>query len=732
MPGVIDAENVRTQDRAQTSPLDDIYIAVFFDGTSNNMVRQMYVDDTERDELEKEKKELSLIVDYINPILQSEVSVDDLNRFNAAQDRIAEIDQILKEQENNSEYVKIQELRKRRREILNKRNKRNTDDIASEPDTTNKEIEEIENELEKINVYNKILTKQLSQARTNGYSNVAILYSLFNDSKKTSDSNCAIHHLYIEGAGATDISKEESMDVDGLGFGLGFTGVTALTSKAIRYVTNYLNSQGANISQDTKLHFYIFGFSRGSACARLFANLITRKKGERIVRESEFTEFLTNDYFVNNRLAFLEADAGKNSFDITKENITVDYLGIYDTVVSIGLLKQKDGYVDSIASFIAKNKEKFVVDSLITIANKVASIFKQKDDCAAEIASSIEESYKKGNWHYLNASEYGLYSPQNGRVLHTLHLGALDEFRENFAFTNIGSTLQSNCLEIMIPGCHSDVGGGYVDCLEQEIILHKETENDGKSINTYISKLSPHISPHKKDTTGENSSDIGIIDNEKVNKLSLEAFYKLGWLDENWDKDNAKKIDVSGNTVSCTTRAVENDDNGFHHIKFRRNVKRGYSDIPLAMMLKYYESCGCLPLFEPIPDEYNYTKNSDLQVLGNNMMKHVMSPPVPGGRRIWLYPGGSYDSPTYKMLRMKYLHFTSTGRIVHFNFTMPFINQTGPIHTDSAGANFGNKPNFDLNGVLCRINYDGDEAKPDSFKSGVKYLYDLDGEVKSV
>lgn len=698
MPGVIDAENVRTQDRAQTSPLDDIYIAVFFDGTSNNMVRQMYVDDTERDELEKEKKDLRFLANEINS--QPYVSENHLNMVCEIEDRIKEIDLMLAEQKNNAEYIKVQELRKKRRELILYKhsiahNAPYYGDIAQELYVTNNKIAKIENELEKINAYNKITTKQLSQARTKGYSNVAILYSLFNENKPLkSEGNRAVHHLYIEGSGSTNISSDLPKNINGLGFGLGLTGVTALTSRAVIFVTDYLNSQGANISQDTNLHFYIFGFSRGATCARVFANLITRGKNKSIVRESEFTEFLPKDYFVNDRLAFLEAGAGKNSFDIKEEKITVDYLGIYDTVASIGFLKQKDGWNDPL-----------------------------------RFSYALAKNYKD-NWHYLNAYEYGLYSPLNKRVSHTLHLGALDEFRENFAFTNLGSTLTGSCLEIMIPGCHSDVGGGYVDCLEQEIILHKETEKGGESRKTYISLLSPHKRPIGSIMySAESLLDKDTINNSmKREELSLEAFYKLGWLDENWDKDNAKKIDVNGNTVSCTTRAVENDGFGFHHIKFRRNVKRGYSDIPLAMMRKYYYSCKCLNLFNEIPPEYQY--DGDLKDLGDNMMKYVSS--STGGKRIWLYPGGSYDSDTYKKLRMKYLHFTSTGRIFHFNFTLPFINQTGPIHTDSAGANFGNKPNFDLNGVLCRIAYDGDESKPNSHSDGVKYLYDLDGKVESV
>ena len=715
MPVIIGAEDVEKQGKTLSQQLNDIYIAVFFDGTSNNMVRQMYVseDNKERGALEKEKKELRSKIGRLKS--QSEVSDDKVNKeVKEAEARIAEIDQILKEQESNKEYDKVQELRKERRELILYKhsiahNAPYYGDIAQELYVTNNKIAKIENELEKINAYNKITTKQLSQARTKGYSNVAILYSLFNENKTLeSNSNIAVHHLYIEGSGSTNISSDLPMNINGLGFGLGLTGVTALVCRAVYYVTNYLNSQGANISQDTNLHFYIFGFSRGATCARVFANLITRGKDKRIARESEFTEFLPKDYFVNDRLAFLEAGAGKNSFDIKEEKITVDYLGIYDTVASIGFLKQKDGWNDPL-----------------------------------RFPYALAKNYKD-NWHYLNASEYGLYSPPNGRVLHTLHLGALDEFRENFAFTNLGSTLKPRCLEIMIPGCHSDVGGGYVDCLEQEIILHMKTKKNGKSINTYISKLSPHKRPIEAIMYSTES----LLDKDTINdsmkrmELSLKAFYELSWLDENWDKDNAEKIIVNGNEVPCTARAVENDRLMFHHIKFRRNVKRGYSDIPLAMMLKYYECCGCLPLFESIPDEYNYTKNSDLQVLGDNMMKHVMSPPVPGGRRIWLYPGGNYYSDAYRKLRKKYLHFTSigtsfhfssAGSVIHFNLTMPFINQTGPIQIGL--GNFGNTPNFDLNGVLCRITYDGDEVKPDSHESGVKYLYELptdDCDVKNV
>ncbi|MFC0777118.1 T6SS phospholipase effector Tle1-like catalytic domain-containing protein [Flavobacterium sp. HJSW_4] len=42
----------------------------------------------------------------------------------------------------------------------------------------------------------------------------------------------------------------------------------------------------------------------------------------------------------------------------------------------------------------------------------------------------------------------------------TVHLTAEDEFRENFPLTTIASA-GANSIELTLPGCHSDIGGGY-------------------------------------------------------------------------------------------------------------------------------------------------------------------------------------------------------------------------------------------------------------------------------
>lgn len=97
------------------------------------------------------------------------------------------------------------------------------------------------------------------------YSNVAVLRSIAKNKEitKTIDSKGnniigVAYNLYIEGSGQLwDIGN----DKEGLGMGTGRTGVVGLVSKAVIFVTDYVNSlvsfeQRPNVN----LHFAVFGF----------------------------------------------------------------------------------------------------------------------------------------------------------------------------------------------------------------------------------------------------------------------------------------------------------------------------------------------------------------------------------------------------------------------------------------------------------------------------------------
>ena len=228
-----------------------------------------------------------------------------------------------------------------------------------------------------------------------GYSNVAILHGVYQGmankqlKQEKQSYDVYIYNIYVEGVG-TKVINEGIPDYYNQGVATGDTGVVALVSKAVMMVNSTVQSFK---SYNPELHFNIFGFSRGATCARLFAFLVSRN-GEGFGAESDFGSFQAKSLYKNNQLCFLN----ENEFN----NKKVDFLGIYDTVSSIGINHDKD------------------------------------------------------------VTDYGLYSPTMSKVENTFHLCALDEFRENFRLTDIGMAAnKGGNAEIFIPGCHSDVGGTY-------------------------------------------------------------------------------------------------------------------------------------------------------------------------------------------------------------------------------------------------------------------------------
>lgn len=231
------------------------------------------------------------------------------------------------------------------------------------------------------------------------YSNVAILHSLYQalseeESGKDRDT-CAvkIYDIYIEGAGT-----DADYDWDGSVSGEGLSVVSKPVCKAVSMVRTRLDGYRGK-EEDIELHFDVFGFGRGAACARLFSYLVVRDGNGILPCEGEFEDSIVSSYCESGTLHFLD----KLDF----KSISVDFLGIFDTVSSVGAVS--------------------------------------------------ESSYKD------NVTEYGLFSPALDRVISTFHLCAMDEFREHFALTDIGKSVKEQSAEIFIPGSHSDVGGGYAD-----------------------------------------------------------------------------------------------------------------------------------------------------------------------------------------------------------------------------------------------------------------------------
>lgn len=467
------------------------------------------------------------------------------------------------------------------------------------------------------------------------YSNVARLHSYyraFTEQKGGGDGAEAdvkrvVYKIYVEGSGANDINAFwTGKPITGLGFGLGKTGVVALVSKAVRAVYNVLSGYPPEGYKSVSLHFDIFGFSRGSACARLFAYLIARNEKDTLPkgREREFGKYMAKSiYRQNDHMDFI--DKSKWS------SVTVDFLGIYDTVVSIGFLRRKG----------SDNED---------IVNGLNKAFKYDDDF-------------KDNYHDMNVQEYGQYSPSMSLVKSTCHICAMDEFRENFALTDIGRTVPEHSVELLIPGCHSDVGGGYRDRDMSVLDLHQT-----QGLEYFVSN------PQRSDG--------------RTSKINSDLLLKIGWAKS---KSEVHSLDMKRNKMIniVSLGLAHRDETNVNSYRVKREVPLNYCNVPLHLMLdrvalklkergEMFES-NIRNVFE-IPDGLK------------GFYDHLKNTIKLDGVRKFVFPTGGYSGANYRTLRQTYLHFTSSDVV-----GVKLVNGANRTMMD------GNKK------VVCRIVYHGDK-----------------------
>ena len=148
------------------------------------------------------------------------------------------------------------------------------------------------------------------------YTNVHWLNILYNQ-KLTADTGYGQRAIYIEGIGT---ESGEGDSTYGMGTGRGNTGVVRKTDKAVAMLVAAINGYLDNLPDASsciikELQFDIFGFSRGAAAARHFANRVFSQEQAII--------------------AAIKSGLGGIEFSGTPGGKT-RFLGIFDTVAGIG------------------------------------------------------------------------------------------------------------------------------------------------------------------------------------------------------------------------------------------------------------------------------------------------------------------------------------------------------------------------------------------------------------
>lgn len=291
----------------------------------------------------------------------------------------------------------------------------------------------------------------------NPYSNVALLYDLYDEKQYSDKEKKVTLKLYIQGIG-TQEGKED--DILGSALGEGENGIIGKVAEGCKELAEEIKKVLGNDNEIGSVTFDVFGFSRGAAAARHFCNEII---GEENVKDfftksnsdSDSSQKNQGNTRVKNNLRFIPIGKKytlgllglalkdiRSQYEISElftetTKVNIRFLGIFDTVVSQMLIKNHFGKKLDLLSPVTK-----IPFGVGTSIETKFDVVKQKID--------------------------------NLPIKQVVHLIAEDEWRENFALTKAG--IGKHIFEVNLPGTHSDIGGGYAAIKEDyDIIDYEQT-----------------------------------------------------------------------------------------------------------------------------------------------------------------------------------------------------------------------------------------------------------------
>lgn len=306
--------------------------------------------------------------------------------------------------------------------------------------------------------------------------------------------------IYVEGIG-TEAGKPDSMI--GLSLGVADTGVIAKTDLAVKLISGAIEEALRKLQQKISgggikvmsCQFDIFGFSRGAAAARHFANRIQDKD----------REIANAIRYGMGGINYVGSPAGKTRF-----------IGIFDTVAAIG-----------------------------TPQNGL-------------------------NPHTANTGEVNIQL-RPGVAEKVFHITAQNECRFNFALNSVKPAWP----ELALPGAHSDIGGGYLPVVRENIFLTRP-ESETVPLSTPAQKSRAYRHAVAQLPVLESSAVIAPL--IRTNDISADV-----WEDERMPPHHVKGMQKRA-FAALTMK--------------QRLVKNDWSKVVLRVMLDAAQEAGVM--FDPI------------------------------------------------------------------------------------------------------------------------------------
>lgn len=368
--------------------------------------------------------------------------------------------------------------------------------------------------------------------------------------------------LYVDGSGTETPSddpyaldnvndykgSEAAMQSDsafGSGLGRGGTGVYAKLEKMCEQVQNKLKA--VSKATDIPIHivmFDVYGFSRGAATARMFVHRVIKEKNK---------ELLT-DY----------------GLDLTKYTVMVRFVGLFDTVSSIGTNHTNDVEGDKQGLAFAKGK----------------------------ITSKI------------------------------VHLVAGHEFRQKFSVTSIQQAVTRGYgLEVVLPGNHTDIGDGKStkkkyneDTKEYEFAGNVDEKTILQHKSWSFSNMLTTPARAVLGMAGDAIDDQNEMIND-MNQASLEKTMQI-LIEQGWFVNRAKTEQSPEQKEIWIEK-----DSPYKMLNVSRTLNVGYPKVPTWIMLDLIKEAGAYRFQDNLLKKYaiSTTKDNYLEQFYADMQLQVMA-----------------------------------------------------------------------------------------------------------
>ncbi len=248
---------------------------------------------------------------------------------------------------------------------------------------------------------------------TDKHSNVARLFK----AHPREDIEKGIYAHYIPGLGTYFKDIGDIGEDDGMAFG---KYGDARLDQAMKWLDATISKHPSDKIESVNLA--VFGFSRGATLARAFARRVDERCN-------------------------WDAGTGKAMLSSIHRPCEIYFLGLFDTVASVGLPAST-----SLGS-LAAAKKWMALDTAMTRRRTWLNTLAFGDKPGADPTPGVFDGH--GSW----ASNLRIPA----LVTRTLHLMAMNEFRNSFPLDTVwdGASLPAGAQEVVYPGAHSNVGGGY-------------------------------------------------------------------------------------------------------------------------------------------------------------------------------------------------------------------------------------------------------------------------------